>query len=68
MAVPPAQVIFLSELTVGDWFTFRGGGKIENAKTCGVFGCHVAFEAIYGQSKFHIELQPTDEPKLLLAI
>lgn len=66
MAVPPAQVIFLSELAVGDWFTFRGGGKIENAKTCGVFGCHVAFEAIYGQSKFHLELQPTDEPKTFI--
>ena len=51
---------------MGDWFTFRGGGKIENAKTCGVFGCHVAFEAIYGQSKFHIELQPTDEPKTFI--
>lgn len=67
MAVPPGQVVFLSELSVGDWYPFaRTGGKIGDAKTCGVVGSAIAFEAMYGQSSFSLRVLPSDVPKAIV--
>jgi hypothetical protein len=49
MAVPPGQVVFLSELAVDDWYPFAdGSGRIGDAKTCGAVGAAVAFCGRYG--------------------
>lgn len=63
MAVPPGQVVFLSELAVDDWYPFAdGSGRIGDAKTCGVVGGAVAFEARYAMGAFVVELADRAEP------
>jgi hypothetical protein len=55
MPVPPGQIFFLSEMPVEDWYPFiRPGGKITDAKTCGVFGGLVAFDALRGATTMSI--------------
>jgi len=67
MAVPPGQVVFLSEQNVGDWYPFaHGGGKIGDAKTCGVVGSLIAYEALYGQSNFGLTLLKPEVPRALI--
>lgn len=67
MAVPPGQVVFLSELSVGDWYPFaRTGGTIGDAKTCGVVGSAIAFEAMYGHSTFSLRVLPSDAPEAIV--
>lgn len=59
MPVPPGQIFFLSEMPVEDWYPFvRLGGKISDAKTCGVFGGLVAFDALRGATTMSIVPDP----------
>ncbi len=63
MAVPPGQIVFLSDSRVGDWYPFRGrGGRIEDAKTCGVVGGSVVFRGRYGLDGFLLRTVATVEP------
>ena len=67
MAVPPGQVVFLSEQVVGDWYPFaRGGGKIGDAKTCGVVGGSLVFDACYNKSHFSLRVLPGSEPPAIV--
>lgn len=67
MAVPPGQVVFLSELSVEDWYPFaERSGKIHDAKTCGVVGGSVAFLARYAIEAFTVEFAAKDEPPPIL--
>lgn len=67
MAVPPGQVIFLSEARVGDWYPFlRSGGRISDAKTCCVVGGLVVFRALYGYGNFLIRANATTESKPII--
>ena len=63
MAVPPGQVVFLSETAVDDWYPFaNGSGRIGDAKTCGVVGGSFAFEGRYGQGRFVVRFLERPEP------
>jgi hypothetical protein len=66
MAVPPGQVVFLSELAVDDWYPFADGtSRIGDAKTCAVVGAAVAFAGQYGLAglgSFFLEFKGRDEP------
>ena len=67
MAVPPGQVVFLSEMRVGDWYPFaRAGGKIGDAKTCGVVGSLLSFEALYGHRTFGLSLLKPEVPRAII--
>ncbi|MDC0991970.1 virulence factor SrfB [bacterium] len=67
MAVPPGQVVFLSETSVGDWYPFiRGGGRISDAKTCAVVGGAIVFRAMYGHGNFLLRSEPTAEPEPII--
>ena len=67
MAVPPGQVVFLSEMRVGDWYPFaRSGGKIGDAKTCGVVGSLLSFQALYGHSVFGLSLLKPEVPRAII--
>ena len=66
MAVPPGQVVFLSELAVDDWYPFADGtSRIGDAKTCAVVGAAVAFAGQYGLAglgSFFLEFKGREEP------
>lgn len=63
MAVPPGQIIFLADAKVGEWYPFRGpGGRIDDAKTCGVVGGSIVFRARYGLDGFLLRSEATSEP------
>lgn len=70
MAVPPGQVVFLSELAVDDWYPFAdGSGRIGDAKTCGAVGAAVAFCGRYGHpglGSFFLEFEAVKEPKPIM--
>lgn len=67
MAVPPGQVVFLSELAVDDWYPFAdGSGRIGDAKTCGAVGGAVAFCGRYGHpglGAFFLEFVERQDPR-----
>lgn len=66
MAVPPGQVVFLSELAVDDWYPFAdGSGRIGDAKTCGAVGGAVAFCGRYGHPGLGSFFIKFDEPREL---
>jgi hypothetical protein len=63
MPVPPGQVIFLADMPLADWYPFHGvDGRIADAKTCGVVGCMVAFEAMRGTTSFALAFDAQREP------
>jgi hypothetical protein len=63
MAVPPGQVVFLSELRADDWYPFASGlGRIGDAKTCGVVGGAIAHEARFGMGAFTVEFAASPDP------
>jgi len=69
MPVPPGQVTFLADLPVGDGYPFSGhDGRIADAKTCGVAGCMIAFDALRHAGAFSMTLDesavhvPESEP------
>jgi hypothetical protein len=67
MAVPPGQVVFLSEMRVGDWYPFTTyRQRIGDAKTCGVVGAALAFRALYGYGNFRLQVEPTEEPQAII--
>jgi hypothetical protein len=67
MAVPPGQVVFLSELAVDDWYPFSdGSGRIGDAKTCGVVGGSIAFRARYAMGGFVVEMPERTEPQAIV--
>ena len=67
MAVPPGQVVFLSEMRVGDWYPFElSAGKIGDAKTCGVVGSLISFQALYGHSVFGLSLLKPEVPRAII--
>ena len=63
MAVPPGQVVFLSELDVSDWYPFAdGNGRIGDAKTACAVGGGVAFSGRYANGAFRVDFVATQEP------
>lgn len=70
MAVPPGQVVFLSELAVDDWYPFADGtGRIGDAKTCGAVGGAVAFCGRYGHpglGSFFLDFAEVPEPEPIM--
>ena len=62
MPVPPGQVMFLADLPLDDGYPFPGqDGRIADAKTCGVVGCMIAFDALRHAKAFSMTL---DEPAI----
>jgi hypothetical protein len=63
MAVPPGQVVFLSELDVSDWYPFAdGNGRIGDAKTACAVGGGVAFAGRYANGAFRVDFAAAEEP------
>jgi hypothetical protein len=67
MAVPPGQVVFLSELGVDDWYPFADrSGTIHDAKTAGVVGGSVAYRARYAIGPFTVDFRDSEEPSPII--
>ncbi len=69
MAVPPGQVVFLSDWRVGDWYPFvEGNQRVGDAKTCGVVGASIVFRALYGHGRFRLAAKPMDGPQPIFGV
>ena len=69
MPVPPGQIVFLSEWSVGDWYPFvESARRVGDAKTCGVVGASIAFRALYGRSRFRLRAETRNGPDPIMGI
>ncbi len=56
LPVSPGQMVFLHEQDFGDWYPFTHGGRIGDAKTCGVVGACLAFQSQFQLGDFYLRV------------
>jgi len=56
LPVAPAQMVFLHEQKLGDWFPFAPEGRVGDSKTCSVVGAALMFVARYSGQDMNARL------------